>query len=77
MKWASAFISMSLGYKVRQRCWEKGAYWKMEGDEVLIHGSNGEDLNFREVTNMAKFLGVFCRNDWEVVQDEVPGDVPE
>ena len=77
MNWASAWVSMLQGFKVRRRCWGKTAYWKIAGGEVLMHGSNGEDLNFREVSNMANFLGVLCCDDWEVVRDEVPEDVPD
>ena len=34
-----------------------------------MHASDGTDLNFREVSNIAKFLGVLCCDDWEVAAD--------
>ena len=69
MSWASAWVSMMQGHKVRRRCWGKAAYWKIAGNEVMMHSSDGTNLNFREVSDMAKFLGVTCCDDWEVVED--------
>lgn len=77
MSWASAWVSMMQGHKVRRSCWHKGSYWKIAGSKVMLYTESGLGINIREVDNMAKFPGVLCCDDWEVVREEVPEEVPE
>lgn len=77
MNWTTAWLNMMLGHKVRRTCWRKGSYWKIAGGEVIMHTADGADLNFRNTTNMAKFLGVTCCDDWETVCEDVPEDAPD
>lgn len=55
---------MKQGHKVKRRGW-KDAYWHISGTELLIHMKNGEEVNFRNVTDIGMLLSVTCCDDWE------------
>ena len=47
----------------------KDAYWHISGTELLIHMKNGEEVNFRKVTDIGMMLSVTCCDDWEQVME--------
>lgn len=68
MNWTTAWISMKQGYKVKRKHWNK-AYWRISGKELIIHTEQGNDINFREVSDLGMNLCQMCCDDWEVVEE--------
>ena len=68
MNWTTAWLTMKQGHKVKRRGW-KDAYWHISGTELLIHMKNGEEVNFRKVTDIGMMLSVTCCDDWEQVME--------
>lgn len=68
MNWTSAWISMKQGLKVRRHHWK--GYWRIAGGELIIHTVQGNDINFREVSDFGMNLCQMCCDDWEVVEEE-------
>lgn len=70
MNWTTAWISMRQGHKVRRKCWKPAAYLEVVDDkEVYIHTPGGQVRNFRDVANMAIYLGITCCDDWEILEE--------
>lgn len=68
MNWTSTWISMKQGLKVRRHHWK--GYWRIAGGELIIHTAQGNDINFREVSDFGMNLCQMCCDDWEVVEEE-------
>ena len=44
-------------------------YWRIAGGELIIHTAQGNDINFREVSDFGMNLCQMCCDDWEVVEE--------
>ena len=67
MNFASAFISLQRGHKVRRKHWT--GYWYMEGNEVIMHTYDGKDINIRESEDIMYTLSNIACDDWEIADD--------
>lgn len=67
MNFASAFISMQRGHKVRRKHWE--GYWVIENGEIIMYCRDGRVINIRESDDMLYTVSNMACDDWEIVQD--------
>lgn len=67
MSFASAWISMQLGHRIRRKHWS--GYWELENGEVMIHCYDDRVLNLRESENMMYTLSACACDDWEIADD--------
>jgi hypothetical protein len=65
MSFATALLSMMRGHKVRRHHWL--GYWKLEGDQVMMHCYDGSVINLKDSTNMLYTLQNIACDDWEVI----------
>ena len=64
---ATAFISMQRGHKVRRTGWD--GYWYFKDGDVWIHTWKGEDLKGRDSSDLIYTLSACACDDWERVID--------
>ena len=64
MDFASAYISMKRGHKVKRKHWE--GYWIMENGEVIMHCRDGRVINVRDSDDMDYTISNMACDDWEI-----------
>lgn len=67
MNFASAFISLQRGHKIRRKHWT--GYWVMEDGEVFMYTYDGRKLNVRESEDMMYTMSNMACDDWEIADD--------
>lgn len=67
MNFASAFISLQRGHKIRRKHWT--GYWVLEAGEVFMYTYDNKKLNIRESENIMYTIGNMACNDWEIADD--------
>jgi hypothetical protein len=67
MNFASAFISMQRGHKVKRKHWQ--GYWKIENGEILMHCRDGKVFNIRESDDILYTISNIACDDWEIADN--------
>ena len=67
MNFASAYISMTRGHRIRRKHWS--GYWEMKDNEVMLHCKDGEVINLRDTDDMSYTLSNIACDDWEIADD--------
>lgn len=67
MNFASAFISLQMGEKIRRSHWYN--YWKLKDNKVMIHKWNGEIINSLDTKDLLYILSNCACDDWEIRKD--------
>lgn len=75
MNFASAFISMQRGHKVKRKHWD--GYWVIENGEIIMHTRKGQIINIRDSEDMLYTVSNMTCDDWEIVQDWKNNDESE
>lgn len=75
MNFASAFISMQRGHKVKRKHWD--GYWAIENGEIIMHTRKGQIINIRDSEDMLYTVSNMACDDWEIVQDWKNNDESE
>jgi hypothetical protein len=67
MDFATAFVTMSQGYRVGRKHWT--GYWYIQGNDIIVHyGNGGRDHKLRDCPDMVRSLKNVVCNDWEIKQ---------
>lgn len=67
MNFASAFISLQRGHKIRRKHWT--GYWVVEDRKVFMYTYDGRKLNVRESEDMMYTMSNMACDDWEIADD--------
>lgn len=67
MDFASAFISLQRGHKIKRNHW--GGYWEIEGGEIMMHCRDGKVINIRESNDILYTVSNMACNDWKIIDD--------
>lgn len=67
MIFKEAFELMKQGCKVKLPSW--GGYWFWNGETIIMHCKNGEELDIRETDSQEYTFGNICSDEW-VLADE-------
>lgn len=67
MDFASAFISLQRGHKIRRKHWT--GYWVVEDGEVIMHTRDGRKISIRESEDMMYTISNMACNDWEIADN--------
>lgn len=67
MNFASAYISMIRGHRIRRKHWS--GYWEMKDNEVMFHCKDGKAINLRDTDDMSYTLSNIACDDWEIADD--------
>ena len=67
MNFASAFISLQRGHKIRRKHWK--GYWILENNEIMMHCYDGRILNIRESEDILYTLENIACDDWEIADN--------
>lgn len=67
MNFASAFISLQRGHKIRRKHWK--GYWVLEDGEVFMNTYNNRKLNIRESEDIMYTVSNMACDDWEIADD--------
>lgn len=68
MKFASAFISLQRGHRIRRYHWS--GYWYLNNDkEVIIHTHDDRELNLRDTNDILYTISNMAYDDWEIADD--------
>ena len=67
MNFASAFISLQRGHKIRRKHWT--GYWVMESGEIFMYTYDNKKLNIRESADMMYTISNMACDDWEVADN--------
>lgn len=64
MDFASAYISMSRGHRIKRNHWS--GYWALENNEVIMHTYDGKEINIKDSQDIMYTLSNCACNDWEI-----------
>lgn len=64
MNFASAFISLQRGHKIKRSHW--GGYWKLEDGKVMMHTWDGKVINLLDTKDVMYTLSNCACDDWEI-----------
>ena len=64
MNFASAFISLQRGHKIKRKHWT--GFWKLENDEIIMHTYDGKTINLRNSEDIMYTVSNMACNDWEI-----------
>ena len=67
MNFASAFISMQRGHKIKRKHWQ--GYWIIENGEILMYCRDCKVINIRESTDILYTVSNMACNDWEIADN--------
>lgn len=68
MNFASAFISLQRGHKIKRHHW--GGFWKLEDGMVMMHTYDGRVIRLVDTGDvMYALLNCAC-DDWEIDDDK-------
>ena len=64
MNFASAFISLQRGHKIKRKHWTR--YWSLENNEIIMHTYDGKTINIRESNDILYTVSNMACDDWEI-----------
>lgn len=64
MNFASAFISLQRGHKIKRKHWT--GYWQLENNEIIMYTYDGRKINIRESKDMLYTISNMACDDWEI-----------
>lgn len=67
MNFASAFISLQRGHKIKRKHWT--GYWLLEDGEIFMYTYDGRKTNVRESKDMIYTISNMACDDWEIVDN--------
>ena len=69
MNFASAFISLQRGHKIRRHHWK--GYWYLENNtEIVMHTWDDRDINLRCSNDILYTVSNMACDDWEIADDD-------
>ena len=67
MNFASAFISLQRGHKIRRKHWK--GYWILENNEIMMHCYDGRVINIKDTDDILYTISNMACNDWEIADN--------
>ena len=67
MNFASAFISLQRGHKIKRKHWT--GYWALENGEIIMHTYDHRTINIRESDDILYTVSNMACNDWVIADD--------
>lgn len=67
MNFASAFISLQRGHKVKRHHWS--GFWKLEDGMVMMHTYDGRVIRLVDTEDVMYTLSNCACDDWEIADD--------
>ena len=67
MNFASAFISLQRGHKIRRHHWS--GFWKLEDDMVMMYTYTGDVIRLVDTKDVMYTLSNCACDDWELADD--------
>lgn len=67
MNFASAFISLQRGHKIRRHHWT--GFWKLEGDMVMMYTYDKRVIRLVDTEDVMYTLSNCACDDWEIADD--------
>ena len=64
MNFASAFISLQRGHKIRRKHWS--GYWILEDNEIFMYTYDGRKINLRDSEDILYTVSNMACDDWEI-----------
>lgn len=67
MNFASAFISLQRGHKIKRKHWT--GYWVLEDNEIIMHTYNDKTINIRNSGDILYTVSNMACDDWEIADN--------
>lgn len=69
MNFASAFISLQRGHKIKRKHWT--GYWVLEGNEIIMHTYNDKTINICDSDDILYTVSNMACDNWKIADNYV------